>query len=88
MSKFSPSRRHFMNNTGKAALATCVGLSQLSLIGNASAQTSGDYKALVCVLFAGGMDSFNVLAPIDSNGYAEYAKIRTDLALPSLICCH
>lgn len=82
MSKFSPSRRHFMNNTGKAALATCVGLSQLSLIGNASAQTSGDYKALVCVLFAGGMDSFNVLAPIDSNGYAEYAKIRTDLALP------
>lgn len=82
MTKFNPSRRRFMGQTGKAALATTIGLSQLSLIGQASAQTSGDYRALVCILFAGGIDSFNVLTPIDQAGYAEYAGIRTDLALP------
>ncbi|MEM9530174.1 MAG: DUF1501 domain-containing protein [Pseudomonadota bacterium] len=40
-----------------------------------------DYRALVCLLFAGGIDSFNVLTPRGSAEYAEYAEIRRDLAL-------
>lgn len=82
MSKFNPSRRRFIGNSGKAALAATVGLSQLGMIGRASAQVAGDYKALVCILFAGGIDSFNVLTPTDTAGYSEYSKVRSDLALP------
>lgn len=84
MKTFNPSRRQFLSRGGKLAAATAatVGLSQLGMIGHASAQTAGDYKALVCILFAGGIDSFNVLTPVDNAGYAEYAGIRSDLALP------
>lgn len=39
-----------------------------------------DYRALVCVLFAGGMDSFNLLIPYDDGEYEQYAKLRDDLA--------
>jgi uncharacterized protein (DUF1501 family) len=45
-----------------------------------------DYKALVCVLLAGGVDSFNVLIPRGTtvggdNGYNEYASTRADLSI-------
>ena len=79
---FNPSRRRFMSRTGTAALAGAVGLSQLGMISRASAQSAGDYRALVCILFAGGIDSFNVLTPVDNAGYGQYAKVRTDLAIP------
>ena len=42
---------------------------------------SGDYKALVCLLFAGGNDSFNMLVPRSTVAYNEYAATRSDLAL-------
>lgn len=41
-----------------------------------------DYRALVCLFFPGGMDSFNLLVPRSATEYAEYAAIRKDLALP------
>lgn len=41
-----------------------------------------DYKALVCVLLAGGNDSFNMLVPRGTGEYDEYAATRADLALP------
>ncbi len=41
-----------------------------------------DYKALVCVLLAGGNDSFNMLVPSGVSEYAEYATTRSNLALP------
>lgn len=46
-----------------------------------------DYKALVCILLAGGLDSFNLLIPSGTNaggdnGYNDYAGVRTDLAIP------
>ncbi len=37
-----------------------------------------DYKALVFLLFSGGMDSFNLLVPYGDE-YDQYASIRTDL---------
>ena len=58
-------------------------LLQLGLVRRAAAQSaSGDYRALVCVLLAGGNDSFNMLVPWDSDSYAGYAGMRSDLALP------
>ena len=44
--------------------------------------TGGDYKAMVCILLAGGNDSFNMLVPRNGNHYNEYATTRSNLALP------
>ncbi len=41
----------------------------------------GDYRALVCIFLAGGNDAFNTLVPIDTEGYADYQRARTTLAL-------
>ena len=41
-----------------------------------------DYKAMVCILLAGGNDSFNMLVPRNGNHYTEYANTRSNLALP------
>ena len=87
MDKNHLSRRGFLARSGKAALsmATLAGAAQLGAMSQASAMTSdsgSDYKAMVCILLAGGADSFNMLVPTDSAGYAEYQTTRTDLALP------
>ena len=42
---------------------------------------AGDYRALVCVLLAGGADSFNLLVPRNSIDHGEYQSRRGDLAL-------
>lgn len=80
----SASRRAFLRRgalLGLAGSATPWALN-LSLLGEAAAATSpGDYKALVCVFLYGGNDYGNTLIPVDSSGYAAYAKIRGDLAL-------
>jgi uncharacterized protein (DUF1501 family) len=58
-------------------------LLQLGLVRHAAAQgAASDYRALVCVLLAGGNDSFNMLVPWDTSTYAGYANMRSDLALP------
>ena len=48
---------------------------------NALAQTTNDYKALVCIFLFGGNDSNNVLIPFDTAGYANYANLRGPVAL-------
>ncbi len=86
MKKPKISRRQF--GFGCAGLGTTTlfsSLVHLSAIGSASAQTikPGDpYKALVCILLAGGNDSFNLVVPTEGEEYAEYSRIRSDLALP------
>ena len=60
-------------------------LLNLKLAGNlaaASAPANSDYRALVCLYFGGGIDSFNVLTPRSNAEYATYAKVRDKLALP------
>src|SRR5688500_9680527 len=88
------SRRSFLRQVG------CTGMSALPLLntlvnlrlmqGVASADTppaTGEYRALVCILLAGGNDSFNMLAPFSgpsataSDSYAEYLASRSNLAL-------
>lgn len=78
-------RRQFLGHSC-GALATSATVSssllQLGLARNAAADGADDYKALVCILLAGGNDSFNMLVPNDADQYAEYSAIRADLALP------
>jgi uncharacterized protein (DUF1501 family) len=47
-----------------------------------AAAQQGDYRALVCILLAGGNDSFNMVVPFDTDQYSAYASLRADLALP------
>ena len=84
MSHSFNSRRHFLKLTGKAGLtsAALLGTAQLGAMGTASAKNNGDYKALVCVLLAGGADSFNMLVPTDNTNYQQYKNTRSDLAIP------
>lgn len=41
-----------------------------------------DYKAMVCLLLAGGSDSYNMLIPTGSSDYQEYATVRSNQAIP------
>ncbi|MFK7830763.1 MAG: DUF1501 domain-containing protein [Congregibacter sp.] len=78
-------RRRFLSHSchwGLAGATLGTSLVQLGFARQAAAQTSDDYKALVCILLAGGNDSYNMLVPTDSNAYNAYAGIRSDLALP------
>lgn len=80
------SRRSFLRHscaTGLTAATLSSSLLTLFASRQAVAATPGDYKALVCILLAGGNDSFNMLVPNDADQYAEYASLRADLALPS-----
>jgi uncharacterized protein (DUF1501 family) len=47
----------------------------------ARAQATSDYKALVCIFLFGGNDANNMLVPNDAATYANYQKIRQNLAL-------
>lgn len=71
--------------------ASCVGLGHLTFmntllqlksvnaaaISNSSVTDSNDYKAIVCVLLAGGNDSFNMLIPYDDLSHADYVSARS-----------
>ncbi|MCC7342010.1 MAG: DUF1501 domain-containing protein [Bryobacterales bacterium] len=72
------SRRSFLASSAHLAAAG-IGFGRFGLM-NASAQGSGDYRALVCVFLFGGIDAHNLLAP-KGNGYAEYASLRQNLAI-------
>jgi uncharacterized protein (DUF1501 family) len=71
-------RREFIQQgctaLGMAALG--AGLGKFNLI-TASAQTSQDYKALVCIFLFGGNDGNNTVIPLDQEGYGQYAAVRT-----------
>ena len=88
-------RRDFIKHTSCAAMGATTLLSTLTSLGSVNGAVSHkkfskkdlneDYKALVCVLLAGGLDSYNLLIPAgtkrDDNGYNDYAATRSDLAI-------
>ncbi len=77
-------RRKFLSHTCSLGVATATvstGLLSLGMARTAAAQSAPNYKALVCILLAGGNDSYNMLVPVDNGQYAEYLGIRSDLAL-------
>jgi uncharacterized protein (DUF1501 family) len=72
-------RRSFLHHAG--ALAGTAALGQLGVLA-AHAANVNDYKALVCIFLYGGNDANNTIVPLDTAGYANYAQIRSYLALP------
>lgn len=76
MSRYS--RRKFLGHAGVSVLAATQ-LGTFSRV--AQAAPAADYQALVCILLAGGADSFNMLLPYDQPRYDAYAAMRSDLAL-------
>ncbi len=77
-------RRKFLTHScslGVASATLTTTFAQLGLVRHAAAQSLDGYRALVCVLLAGGNDSYNMLVPDDADQYAEYAAIRSDLAI-------
>lgn len=89
MSKRKISRRSFIGQASCAAIGTMPFLStalNLGMINTLSARphiisNTGDYKAMVCILLAGGIDSFNVLVPTNDDDYTHYQNTRGSLAL-------
>jgi uncharacterized protein (DUF1501 family) len=102
---FDPARRKFIGSCCSAVGATGMlsTLAQLRLTGAIASPDNGpvtpntagalpsDYKALVCLFFAGGNDANNFIIPNDADGYGSaaaatgYASItggRGALALP------
>lgn len=86
------SRREFLGTASCAAVGTTTFFSTLFNLGMANAMAApssrtfsgggnSDYKALVCILLAGGNDSFNMLVPRGVTEHAEYANTRSNLAL-------
>ena len=85
MSQFDrdQSRRAFLRRSAQLGLAGVAApfVTSLGAIGEAAAQTAGDYKALVCVFMYGGNDYANTLPPYDQASYAAYQAQRSNIAL-------
>lgn len=81
------SRRKFIGTTSCAALGSTAFLSSFTSLGMMNSLTApsrpDDYKALVCILLAGGNDSYNMVVPTSSEPYNVYSSSRSNLALPS-----
>ena len=89
MQKQNISRRKFMGQASCGAIGLTSLFStlfNLKTVNAAAAFNSSvgakmdDYKAMVCILNSGGMDSFNMLVPRGAS-YAEYAASRSNMAL-------
>lgn len=77
------SRREFLRTAAAFGLvsgvATPLTMNLASI--TASAQTSSEYKALVCVFLFGGCDHYNTVVPFDAASHAAYRQARPNLAL-------
>ena len=79
------SRRLFLRQS--AAMTAVVGSAaplalNLAALGSASAQSAGDYKAVVCLFLYGGNDSFNMVLPTDAPSWNAYTATRTQAPDP------
>ena len=75
-------RRQFLRSGLRSAMG--LGLASvvpLSVFSSMSASASEEYRAVICVLLAGGADSFNILVPRGGTQYSHYQNRRSDLAL-------
>jgi uncharacterized protein (DUF1501 family) len=79
-------RRSLMCTAGSAAFTALSGKFQLAMAATAAQPKSRallgtDYRALVCVYMYGGNDAFNMMVPLDIDGYSQYSTARAALAL-------
>ncbi len=67
-----------------STLSSLITMNSLSAAAraNRSLSSTGNYKAIVCLMLNGGNDSYNMLVPRGDSEYAEYAATRTNIALP------
>lgn len=74
-------RRNFLRSCGSLAAAGAgahmLRLGEIS----AMAQSSPNYKALVCVFLFGGNDANNMIIPLDAARYSAYQAMRPNIAL-------
>ena len=81
-------RRKFIRQASCAAIGsttfmtTLANLYMTNALANANTAGTSDYKAIVCILLAGGNDSFNMLVPRSATEYGHYSASRSSLALP------
>jgi len=77
------SRRAFLRRGAALSLAAQATPWALGLaaMGEAAAQSSTDYKALVCVFLYGGNDYANTVVPYDQPSYDAYFGLRSNIAL-------
>ncbi len=77
-----PGRREFLKRASALSAGGIAAPLMLNLaaMGEASAQSANDYKALVCVFLYGANDHNNMVIPYDATSYAAYAQIRQTLA--------
>ena len=73
-------RRSFIKYASLAAAGNAAALKPFGAL-NALAQSSTDYKALVCIFLFGGNDANNTLIPFDTAGYNNYSTVRGPLAI-------
>ena len=75
------SRRNFLRSCGSLAAAGAgahmLRLGEISAL----AQSSPNYKALVCVFLFGGNDANNMIIPLDAARYSAYQAMRPNIAL-------
>jgi uncharacterized protein (DUF1501 family) len=74
-------RRNFLRQCCNIATAGAgIHVAKLGLV-SAQAQSTGGYKALVCVFMFGGNDANNMIVPYDDNRYGLYSTMRGPVAL-------
>ncbi|MEO1220233.1 MAG: DUF1501 domain-containing protein [Pseudomonadota bacterium] len=77
-------RRTFMHRSSQLAVMGAASGYAMGLAGLSDAaafDSSGGYKALVCVFLLGGNDHANTLIPFDTANYNRYAQIRDGIAI-------
>jgi uncharacterized protein (DUF1501 family) len=72
-------RRNFLKTVGLSGLGASS-LGALGLLGQhgVHAQSSNDYKALVCVYLHGGNDGYNTMVPYEGTSHAQYLTYRPE----------
>jgi uncharacterized protein (DUF1501 family) len=82
----SSSRREFLRHASALSAMVGGGAAPLALnlaaLGSASAQTAGDYRAIVCLFFFGGNDAFNMVLPTDTASWTAYQTTRNQAPDP------
>ena len=71
-------RREFLRRAAQLSMAGAAAplALHLSAMGEASAATASDYKALVCIFLYGGNDQDNTFIPYDDASHAIYRSLR------------
>jgi uncharacterized protein (DUF1501 family) len=88
MSPRNISRRKFVGQLSCAALGytsimnSLIHLKGINALAMSNSMLDPEYKALICLCLSGGNDSFNMIVPMGTKEYNDYAKTRSNLAIP------